>query len=763
MGVVYRAERADGHFQQTGALKLVSGLERGSNVARFERERQILAGLDHPGIARLLDGGLTDDDRPYLVMELVDGEPIDRYCDRNNLRLPERLRLFLDICDAVESAHRSLVVHRDLKPHNILVTPEGRVKLLDFGIAKLLDEAQDRPSRDAKSTTAVDGEKPAATPPDLTAWLLTPEFASPEQFRNEPITVASDVYQLGLVLYVLLTGRKAIDLSDAAAAAWPAIVCARRPQPPSRTARREGSPVAPRLLTGDLDAIVRRALRKSPHDRYQAVGALAEDLRRHLASQPVQAHPASWPYSLRKFVGRHTAGVATASIAAALLISMSVFHTTRLAAERDAARQAAHQAEQARVAAEKARQEAEEVSRYLVDIFRVADPRRAPGASVTARQLLDQGAERIDRQLADQPNARARLLQTMAVVYRNLGLYQEAARLLLDVAELREAGVGDNVDRVTTWNLLSSVRWRQMHFDEAKTFAERALDELADHERGSEAATTFRMLGNIEAAGGNWSEAAAWYRHALDAAVERDPQSLNNLGVALFESGQLDDAEAIHQENLTLRRELHGPVHNGVGQSLYNLGEVLLSRGDSSAALDSFQQAVETYEQVYSESHNATAEALRGLGRAYESLDRHRPAAEAHAKALQLRVEALPEGHPAIAQSHLDIGRVLRDLGEKAEALRHAEDALRIFEEHPVSTRADRIRSRVLLAQLHLDAAQIQRTADVLRPVGALRREPEHEESDVRDLLDELSQRLRDADLEVMASSLVRPESDDDS
>ena len=640
------------------------------------------------------------------------------------------------------------------------------MKLLDFGIAKLLDETQDRQAGrqavndadDAGGIPETGSSEPSIEPaPEQTVWLLTPEYACPEQFLGEPITVASDVYQLGLVLHLLLTGRKAIDLRDAAVGTWAAIVCGRKPKPPSTVAKQQDGPVGPRRLAGDLDAIVGRALRKSPRDRYQSVAALADDLRRHLASRPVGALPASWPYLVRKFVRRHTAGVVIGIVALVLLVSLSMLHARRLAQERDAARAAARQAEEARAEADQNRREAEEVSEFLVRTFQVADPRKTPGASVTARQLLDQSAARIREELADQPRTRAKLLRTMAVTYRNLGLNDEAAELLKDVAELHEGSagdLGDAVDRIETFNLMSSIRWRQLRPGEARQWAERAMEELDGRTQGADAAQTFRRLGNLEMAGGRWGDAAEWYRRALDAAPQRDSMSLNNLGVALFESGRLDEAEAIHRENLGLRRAAFGAVHNDVGQSVYNLGEVRLARGDPGAALEHFRESVEIYIQVYPDSHSATAEALRGAGRAHEALARWSEAVEAHREALWIRQRVFDAANPSIAQSLLDLARSLHALGQDREARSHAEDARRIFDVHPVAARADRIRSRVLLAEIHLDAGRLDEVADVLEPVSALRRDTDRHAGDVHENLEHLATRLREAGLEDVADGL---------
>lgn len=327
MGRVYLAERAEGGFEQQAALKLLStGSHSNDLLRRFEQERRILARLDHPHIARLLDGGVTAEGRPWFAMELVDGVRIDHYCDQRNLSVEGRLRLFSTVTDAVHAAHQRRVIHRDLKPSNILVTPTGEVKLLDFGIARLLDA--ERQSADATRTLQ---------------RMLTPSYATPEQIRGESLTTASDVYQLGLLLYELLTGRRAHQLEETTPQAIERAVCETPPTRPSLVVHEHTAPGADgegtealaatrsttpahldRRLRGDLDAIVMMAIRKEPRRRYPAAADLVGDIERHIGGRPVRARPESWRYRSGRFLSRHRLGVAaTASaglaVAAALL------------------------------------------------------------------------------------------------------------------------------------------------------------------------------------------------------------------------------------------------------------------------------------------------------------------------------------------------------------------------------------------------------------------------------------------------------------
>src|SRR5277367_3952257 len=410
MGEVYRAGRADGQYEKEVAIKLVrGGYDTASVLERFRHERQILASLDHPNIARLLDGGTTDEGIPYLVMELIVGTPIDRYCDAHQLNVSDRLRLFLQVCSAVQYAHQRLVIHRDIKPGNILVTKEGVPKLLDFGIAKILD--------------------PAAVAATTVAGPMTPEYASPEQIRGEPITTASDVYSLGVVLYQLLTGCSPYPRSTKAAHEFARAICEWEPEPPSamvskadasgeqtgtpapegQQSLREGSKAKlRRRLRGDLDTIVLQAMRKEPPRRYASVEQFAEDIRRHLDGLPVTARPDSWSYRAGKFAIRHKLGVAaTALILTAVLGGVAA--TVR----------------EARIAAANERRAEERFNdvRKLANslMFEIHDAiRDLPGSTSARRLLVTRALEYLDN-LSGQSKGDVSLQKELASAYERVG------------------------------------------------------------------------------------------------------------------------------------------------------------------------------------------------------------------------------------------------------------------------------------------------------------------------------------------------------
>jgi serine/threonine-protein kinase len=422
MGAVYLAERADGHFERKVALKVIKrGMDTEEILARFRSERQILAQLRHLNIAHLLDGGVTDDGRPYFTMEYVDGVPIDRYCDEHRLTVEERLALFETVCEAVQYAQHNLVVHRDLKPSNILVTNDGQVKLLDFGIAKVVgEESEHERTGDAGLTRT--GVR-----------MMTPGYASPEQVRGEAVTTATDVYSLGVVLFELLAGHRPYNvmaetpreleraivetppqrLSTAVAATRERVDAASRSvvttTPEDVAEARRAIPAQLRKrLSGDLDNICLMALRKEPDRRYASAGLLLLDLQRHRQGIPVTARRDTFVYRAQKFAQRNRGAVVAAALIVVVVAALTTFYTMRLARERDRARLEAAKAA--------------EVSEFLQSLFEVADPGQSKGEDITARELLDRGAERIETELAGQPEVQAEMMHVVGTVYHTLSV-----------------------------------------------------------------------------------------------------------------------------------------------------------------------------------------------------------------------------------------------------------------------------------------------------------------------------------------------------
>lgn len=664
MGTVFLAERADGQFERTVALKLIRrGLESEDAVERFLAERQILAQLDHPSIAGLLDGGVTVDGLPYYVMEYVEGEPLDEYCDARRLGVEERLRLFVEVADTVQFLHRHLVVHRDLKPANILVTATGQVKLLDFGIARLLSDG------DAHWTRG---------------RALTRQYAAPEQILGEPVTTEADVFALGVVLYELLVGCRPFARPDGSLPELERAVLDEEAEPPS--ARVAGGTEAPdaeavahggdtsprrlvRRLRGDLDHICIAALRKEPAQRYRSAEQLAEDVRRHLRRLPIVARRNTAPYRARKFLRRHAVGASVTATAIALLLGFGLFtlrQADRVARERD---------------------RAERVSDLLVDVFKVADPSEAGGEGPSAREVLDRGAARLDRDLQDHPETRAELLSVIGEVYRNLGLYDAAGSRIEASLELRREVAGGGPDVAHGLILLGDVRRLQGRYEEADSLLRRALEMERERERRPDrlaAARALDRLGLVRLTRGEIDEAEAMFREALVLNREARDEgeeiagNLANLAAVALTRGEYGEAVSGFSQSLELRRDRLGAGHPDVAATLSNLAAALARNGAFAEAEEAQSEALELYRELLGDEHPRMATMLNNVGLLRIS---HGDPAGAEAplrRSLEMRRSLLDPEHPEIAQSLANLGLVLTRLSRYDEARTLYREALAI-------------------------------------------------------------------------------------
>lgn len=683
MSVVWKAERNDGEFQQTVAIKLMRRwIEGGETVQRFRAERRILAGLEHPNLARLLDGGVVGDGWPYFVMEYVDGVPITQYCDDRRLDLDQRLALFMQVLDVVQYAHRRLVVHRDIKPSNILVTADGRVKLLDFGIAKVLD--QDAMSATESELTQVGGRP------------MTPAYASPEQITGSPVTTASDVYALGVLLYQLLTGRSPYRVSPEQPLRLREAVLGQTPSNPSvrvleagddgdagTLARRRGTTPGrlARRLRGDLDVICQVALRKEPERRYPIVEQLAADLERHRRRLPVLARAGNWRYLTGRFVRRNAWGLAAGVlIPLAVLIGIGV-HVDRLGAERDRAEVAAVQA--AREAA-KARQ----VTDYLVSLFRAADPAQAAGRQVTAVELVERGIDETGR-LAEDPALQAEMFRVLGQVSQALGQYQSAAELLLrSLAILEVMPPPTTLDRADVLADLGFIHFQMGRLEEAERFNRDALAVLPADD-ALRRAPVLTNLGIVHIITSRYHDAEILLAEAIAAHESGAPGSaahattLNALGTLLSRQGRHDEAITMLETALELRRELFGELHPATSVSLGNLGNALIDAGEAAAAEPYLLQALELDEQLLGYEHpsiavllNQLAGARRELGDAEGSLEHlHR------ALGILRQHEGEDGASPAIAMVLSGLGSGHLRLGAYGEAAAYFTEAIAIEEQ----------------------------------------------------------------------------------
>jgi len=672
MGSVYVAVRDDAQFEQRVAIKLVRpGMDTEAILSRFLIERQVLASLDHPNIARLLDGGTTEDGLPYLVMEYVDrGTPVDRYCDERRLTVRQRLALFRSVCDAVHYAHRNLIVHRDLKPANILVTPDGVPKLLDFGIAKLLD-----PGRGYERGVTID------------AAPMTPEFASPEQVRGDPVTTASDVYALGVLLYWLLAGRSPYRHSGRGhSALWMAIT-GEQPEPPSVAVTRPGESADPsevaarrgetvsglhRTLSGDLDAIVAMALAKEPAHRYPSAERLSDDLGRYLDGLPVRAHRESFPYVARKFVARHRRGVA---VAAALAVTMVAATIVSVHYASEAGREKA--------AAERRFQEVRDLARFVLFNF---DDAIQKGETHARKVFVERAFDYLNR-LSKEAAADPSLQREVAEAYLKMGSIQG------NLYGPHSGGApGDAA---------ASYR-RALAMAEKLTAAQPDSDALVLEARANIA------VGDLVSPGGDQHEALRHYRKAARllelAAAAGGPAARQELITAAYKTGfvlsRLGDAGAAlenYRRSLdlavewTAREPSSTEARRRRAMAQARVGEILSGQGNRREGIPLMRQALEEYESLLLEgavppsvrrdvlaTSILTGDVLKAGGELAEAAAKYR-------RALQLS-ENLSELDPANRQyqrdRHIALGRLadtLAALGRRDEARSMTRKALTVL------------------------------------------------------------------------------------
>jgi eukaryotic-like serine/threonine-protein kinase len=655
MGSVWLARRNDGHFEGTVAVKLLSAALLGAaGASRFRREGTILARLKHPHIAQLIDAGVSEAGQPYLVLEYVKGEPIDRWCDNRALDIESRIRLFLDVLAAVEHAHANLVVHRDLKPSNVMVSKEGRVKLLDFGIAKLL--AGDDVWDGVPTQLTRDGGR-----------AFTPAFAAPEQVTGESVTTATDVYALGALLYLLLAGRHPTGQPGASPVD---LLRATLETEPDRLSDGVDDPRLRRELRGDLETIVAKALKKRPEERYASVTALAEDLRRYLAEEPILARPDSLAYRTRKFARRHVRSLAAAALALCALAAVVAFYGTRLAAERDRVRQEA--------------QKATQVSGFLTDLLSHADPYVAGHGEPTVRSLLDAGAARARKDLATQPELQREMLTLLGRIYERRGAYEQALPLLDQAVALGRRTLGPSRELAQSLNDLGVARGQRAELAASRAALAEALamrrailgenhpDVAISH---SELGRTLFDQGRLDEAEAHFRAALAIRRKALGPAHHETATSMSDLGLLLRQKGDRAGAEALFRETLAVTRKSSGPKHPDVGTALANLALTVNERGDHAAAEAMFREALAIGRASLGREHPNNAQRLANLACALRLRGKLAEAAATNEEALAISRPALGLDHPAVARQEVGLARVYLDQGRPAAAeplLRHA-------------------------------------------------------------------------------------------
>ena len=709
MGVVYKAEQIK-PVKRNVALKIIKlGMDTKQVVARFETERQALAVMDHPNIAKVFDGGTTETGRPYFVMEIVRGLPITEYCDKHKLTTRERLELLTHVCQAIQHAHQKGVIHRDLKPSNILVMVQEDKpvpKIIDFGIAKAIEH------RLTERTLFTEQGQ----------LIGTPEYMSPEQAEMSGLDVdtRTDIYSLGVILYELLVGVLPFDPETLRSASFGEIQrIIREKEPPKASTRlstlgdtqtsiaehRKADPSSLRKeLKGDLDWITMRAMAKDRTQRYASASELEADIERYIRHEPVVAGPPSTIYRIRKYIKRHKVGVAAAALVIlAILIgitgtSIGLFKAVR--AEK-----------RARMEAETAQQ----VSDFLVELFKVSDPSEARGNTVTAREILDKGADRIDRELKDEPLVRARLMNTMGEVYHSLGLYNDAQALLEKGLAIREQSL-DHVDPAVAESLtaLGNLFWRKGNYERARSLHERAL-EIRKEVFGPEhrtVASSLNNLANLLSDSGDYEGAKPLYERAVEIWEKTSGSddtdlaiALNGLGLLLYEMGDYDEARPLYERSLAIYEKILGAEHPDLTNPLMNLGMLLRAIGEYEKARSHYERSLAIEEKTFGPEHPHIATTLSNLAILHATTANFEAARPLFERVLAINEKALGPEHPKVGSDVTNLGIINAQMGDFKTA-------------RPLLERGLAIKEKALGPNHPRVANEINNLASLLRDMG---------------------------------------------
>ncbi len=654
MGSVYLAERIDGEFDQKVAIKFLRGGFFSSYLRkRFINEKRILARLNHPNITRLLDGGITDDGTPYLTMEYVDGLPVDEYCKKKKLDVTARLKLFLQICKAVQFAHTKLVIHRDLKPQNILVTKEGQIKIMDFGIAKFLNP---------------DAEKMLPLKTREGQFVASFKFAAPEQIRSEDPSIATDVYGLGALLYLLVTGEHPLQFDDHSISEIKSIIQNKAPVRPGRIEKNEIGPIS-----RDLEAIILKTLNKEPEQRYSSVELMRDDIERYLNGLPVNARHSTFVYRSLKFIQRNRIALTVTFLLVLGIFSLLTYHNNQLAKERDIAHQEAEKAEQ--------------ISSFFVNLFEMADPEINQGEAPTAAEMLDQGIARIDG-LSGQPELQIELLQTAGNIYLTIMELERAEQILTRSYELAR-NTFDNENEVILHHLalFGTLQRLQGNFEEARSYNLRALDIQKNifDESHPDIACIYSNLGLIEREQNNYTEAEEYYSKAISQHnyFEEDHHCFatvyNNMGTLKRHIGEYESSEAYYLKALEMRRNVLDYNHPHTANTLNNLSILKQNTGQYDSALQFLHEALQINKTILGNNHPAVAANLNSLGNLYWYRDDHEQASIHISDALDILKTHYDHNNTDIAISKLNLGLNLLELNQLDEAERLIKESVSIF------------------------------------------------------------------------------------
>jgi eukaryotic-like serine/threonine-protein kinase len=663
MGSVYTAERADGQVRQKVAIKVLNvGIDTPSSRILFQKERQILADLKHPNIAHLLDAGHAEDGRPFFAMEFVDGVPIDEFCKQLPLR--RQVELFEELCSAIVYAHRMLVIHRDIKPSNIMVDVNGGPKLLDFGIARLLDEATD---------STVTGER-----------RLTPQYASPEQIQGLSVGAASDIFSLGALLYRLVAGRAAFRSEDyPTRSELERAVCRDLAARPSQWNPR---------VDKDLEAIVAKAMRKEPNERYASADAFRDDVRAWLERRPVRARQGGWWYIARRQLRRHRISVAFATALLVLLAAFAIAQTLQVQ----------------RIARERNR--ADRVTSFMTGMFKVSDPSEARGNKVTAREILDKASDEISVGLVQDPELRAQMMHAMSTVYSNLGLVSRAEPLIRRTVQIQSQVLGPNhPDTLRSEFDLGISLFEEGRYEAAEKLQRRTMESL-QRVLGPEHPDTLKSMNSLAidlTAEGRYREAETLHRQILE--VRRrllGPEhydtllSMSNLAVTLNDQHRYAEAEAMERQTLLITNRTLGPDHLLTVSLTANLAAALLEEHHYAEAEPLLRRSLEVRRRVLGPEHRLTLNSMTNWALLLMYTGQYARAEEQLLNVRDIQRRTLGPDHPDIAASTYNLACVATRSGNRDAALLLLREALN---QDPSQANAASIENDPDLQSLHSD------------------------------------------------------------
>ena len=680
MGKVFLGEHEALESKDAIKISRLGRLSTPAQLQRFYAERKVLAHLNHPNIAHIREAGVTEEGLPYFAMEYVEGKPIDAYADEHRLEINERLSLFIDACSAVQHAHNNFIVHRDIKPSNIYVNKAGQVKLLDFGIAEVLEEKETGPAK----TGAGDHEV-----------FLTPEYASPEQVQGAPVSSASDVYSLGVVLYELLAGRRPVWLKSGDPATKhgdtierPSVVITKpttrrlrdggtQTISPDELARqrRVGTQELKKKLSGDLDAIVMKALQQEPSQRYRSPDGLIDDIQKYLDGYPVSAHSDEPSYRVKKFIHRNRVGVAAAALAVlALLIgsALALWQARVASNERDIALLEATKADR--------------VSSFLIELFDQSDPALAQGDSLLVQDFLKRGTEKINDELMDQPAIRSELLHVLGRIHQSMGDFDQVVSLLEEDKRIQEEEIQRDDERYfSSLDMLGFAKFKLGQSEEAEEILVNAIDLAASpgSEQQRERGKLLETYSNLLMESGEYELADSLIRESIMISEQQDGRVNKDLAARLsthanilFQRTQLEEAESAIRESIGIKRQLFGDDHSGLPTSYFTLGNVLTSLGQFMAADTAYQKSQELQVRIYGDDHPDLASIYTAMGNLHTLMNQYDKAEAYQLKSLSMTEKHLGKNNSTYIITLFNLGGLKTYQGDFVDSEAYIKDAI---------------------------------------------------------------------------------------